>query len=41
MERKVQAAGETSIKQSMLPGRVPGQADSACSKVQRRAGVHQ
>lgn len=41
MERKVQAAGETSRKQCMLPGHVPGQVDSACSKVQRRAGAHQ
>lgn len=41
MERKVPAAGETSRKQCMLPGRVRWQVDSACSKVQRRAGVHQ
>lgn len=41
MERKVKAAGETSRRWCMLPGHVPGQVDSACSKGQRRAGVHQ
>lgn len=40
MERKVQAAGETSRKRCVLPGHVPGQEDSTCSKIQRRAGVH-
>lgn len=41
IERKVQAPGETSRKRCMLPGHVPGQVDSTCSKIQRTAGVQQ